>query len=65
MKKLKDCPFCGSDNIFIDSYDPYDGYQGNLTIFRIRCLHCDATFEKKTYDEIIKSWNRRAENENI
>lgn len=63
MKKLKNCPFCDSDNVYLDSYDPFDGYHRDFSRYRIRCLHCDAEIEKIHYDEVIEAWNRRA-NEN-
>ena len=37
MTELKKCPFCGSE-AEIESYDPYDGYQGDCTVWRVKCL---------------------------
>ena len=56
MEKLKPCPKCGSDVIFIDSV------MAKGWLFCIRCLACNYTsgFFKKTTDA-VDSWNRRVD----
>ena len=59
--ELKPCPFCGGSAIFY-SYDPFDGYQGNNTMYAVECTKCVATVKGIT-EEIAKSkWNRRTDN---
>lgn len=59
--ELKTCPFCGGKAIFY-SYDPFDGYQGNCTMYAVECTNCVATVKGVT-EEIAKSkWNKRANN---
>ena len=54
-KKLKPCPFCGSDAVFIDEYfeEP----------MRIQCTECcaemRAEFDECTGEGLIEQWNRR------
>lgn len=43
-KQLKPCPFCGG-NARIYVYDPFDGYQGNLTTYRVECTKCRANIK--------------------
>lgn len=59
--KLKPCLFCGSNAISIRDYDPFDGYQGNLTVYRVWCRNCGAQVEQKDVMDAIRVWNRRAE----
>ncbi len=59
--KLKPCPFCGGKAIFY-SYDPFDGFQGNWTMYVVKCTSCAATV-KGVKAEIVKStWNRGTDN---
>ena len=60
MTELKKCPFCGGE-ANIESYDPYDGYQGNFTVWRVQCYQCRALIQRKTREKAIADWNRRAE----
>lgn len=60
---LKPCPFCGSDKIHCFDYDPYDGYQGNLTSYIVRCRTCGVEVSRRTKVEAIAAWNRRVLNE--
>lgn len=64
MDELKPCPFCGSKNISIRLKDPFDGYQGNLTVHRVLCGNCGAQNERKGVLDAVEAWNRRADNEN-
>ena len=60
--ELKPCPFCGCTEINIYSYDPYDGYQGNLSTWKIQCLRCSANMERSKKNDVIEAWNRRVNN---
>lgn len=60
MSELKKCPFCGGEAKAI-SYDPYDGYQGYLTVWLIACKKCTAMLQRKTKEQAIEAWNRRTE----
>lgn len=60
--ELKPCPFCGG-NPMSYSYDPFDGYQGNLTKYAVRCLRCTAKISAATKEKAHEMWNRRADNE--
>ena len=60
MTELKKCPFCGGE-ANIESYDPYDGYQGDCTVWRVKCSECKVIIQKRTEKEAIEAWNRRAE----
>lgn len=57
---LKKCPFCGHDEINIFHFDPYDGYQGDLGRWKVRCTHCGVEISRKNRLEVIEAWNRRA-----
>lgn len=52
MAELKPCPFCGG-KAEIYSYDPYDGYQGNCAIWRVRCYRCGAFIQELTKERAI------------
>lgn len=60
--ELKPCPFCGGNPIFY-SYDPFDGYQGNLTKYAVACVKCTARINANTEEKAKAMWNRRADNE--
>lgn len=60
--KFKPCPFCGATPIFY-SYDPFDGYQGNNTMYAVACLKCSARISENTAEKAKEVWNRRADNE--
>lgn len=64
MDNLKPCPFCGGEKLYFHSYEPYYGYQGDLTAYRIVCASCGAKLERKEAEEAMKAWNRRADNDN-
>ncbi len=59
-KKLKPCPFCGSESIDMYCYDPYDGYQGNLSRWEICCMSCEVKLERVKREDAVNAWNRRA-----
>lgn len=61
MAELKPCPFCGSNQLDIFYYDPFDGYQGNCGSYVILCPRCRARVKYETKAEAIEAWNRRAE----
>ena len=60
--KLKSCPFCGGKARLFD-YDPFDGYQGDLRKYKVKCTMCEANIERHTLDGVMKVWNRRKNNE--
>ena len=61
--KLKPCPFCGGEATTY-SYDPFDGYQGNLTKYVISCTKCAANIETGSKVKSERMWNRRISDEN-
>lgn len=63
MDDLKPCPFCGCKSVSVVYYDPYDGYQGNLGVYRVLCHNCHAQIERDTKIKAIVQWNRRAGND--
>lgn len=53
-KTLKPCPFCGNDEISVDSNAMDDSW------FWIQCLECKASIgHKRTERGAVKAWNRR------
>lgn len=56
---LAECPFCAG-YAEEDDYDPFDGYQGNNTVYRVKCRKCGAEVCGSTYAEAVRKWNRRA-----
>ena len=58
MCKLKRCPFCGGEPI-ISKCDPYYGYQGDCTIYKIQCRKCGVTVRSSFRDTCINLWNHR------
>ena len=61
MDKLLPCPFCGGEATISDG-----GYSGEKFLARCRELSCPAAsgFIRKTHDEAVAAWNRRAQPEN-
>lgn len=57
--ELKPCPLCGCPNILLYAHDPYDGYQGNLTSYRVRCQLCGLMVSRLSIDEAVERWNKR------
>ena len=59
--KLKPCPFCGSENLSKGSRMFNFGED-----IHIQCMECGAKIQicmEYGWDELIKKWNRRAEDE--
>lgn len=56
--ELKPCPFCGGE-AYIENYDPYDGYQGDLSLWRIKCRKCKVEIERREKEKCAAAWNRR------
>ena len=65
MAELKPCPFCGFGIPLLYTYDPFDGYQGNCTRYKIVCGNCSAEIRRPTEADVIEAWNKRAENEEL
>lgn len=61
MAELKPCPFCGSHNVLLRHYDPYDGYHGDCGVWEAWCVICEANIERRQEEEAIEAWNRRAD----
>ncbi len=61
-KKLKPCPFCGSEAMIVNDWSV--GFQKEM--YTVECTNdeCTATINKmkETQDEVIKIWNRRVDN---
>lgn len=54
--KLKDCPFCGTEEEYLEIKDDGEGY------IIIRCCYCSARSDEFGSEECaIKAWNTRAE----
>lgn len=53
--ELKTCPFCSSKfvNILQLRDDP-------LFNFIAKCFYCNACIARKTREEVVEAWNRRA-----
>jgi Lar family restriction alleviation protein len=58
--EIKKCPFCGGSARFY-AYDPFDGYQGNLTTYRVECTKCRANIKNTNGVNAIEAWNRRVD----
>lgn len=56
---LAPCPFCAG-HAKKEEYDPYDGYQGRNTVYKVICRKCGATVKADSYDEAVRKWNQRA-----
>lgn len=55
MKKLKPCPFCGSDNLKLISYNSIAG-----VCKMVECMQCFAQVPSRaTKKEAIEAWNKR------
>ena len=58
---LKPCPLCGSEQVKVFEYDPYDGYQGDCSSTRVRCKECGITLTDRKKKVAIAKWNRRVD----
>ena len=61
--ELEPCPFCGCEAVDGYYHDPFDGYQGDCSRYRLRCQVCGVSLERKTKQEAIEAWNRRNDEE--
>ena len=68
MTKLKPCPFCGKEVSIADMGGFWTVTRGTEESTSCQCrvfmesdLYHDMESKKKTKDNLIKSWNRRAE----
>lgn len=58
MEELKPCPFCGSNNIYVDEYEHPCGQNR----FRVVCCDCMGQVDTGTWQikyDAIKAWNTR------
>lgn len=68
MDSLKNCPFCGHMAV---SVPVYSQKRNNCSLisetakvgYIVKCVKCRASMQGKRLNEVVKSWNRRA-NEN-
>lgn len=51
MSKLKPCPFCGSEHVYVSKI--------KKSVYRVECWCCGASIES-CIGEAIKWWNTRA-----
>ena len=65
--KLKPCPFCGSNDIELQSdFDKTKDPRKNCMTARVKCCNCFATSDTKdscggeTEQDAIDAWNKRA-----
>ena len=59
MSKLRECPFCGGENIYVDGYEHGAGLR-----WRIVCLGCMGMVDPGTIQQkyrAIEAWNLRAD----
>lgn len=59
-KKLKPCPFCGSEEVYVEEYEHHPG----VTRYRVLCAGCMAGVDTGTRQEpgwAVEDWNRRSE----
>ena len=55
---VEPCPFCGSENVKLDSGRD----KRNYTIYFGKCLDCGSMgHDSRSSDEATEAWNRRAE----
>lgn len=53
------CPLGIDHKIRVYNYDPCDGYQGNLSRWRIQC-ECGICLENENLEKLKGKWNTRA-----
>lgn len=58
MDELKYCPCCGSESA-LTTYQQYDGYQGEGTVYRVKCRSCGLSIEKTSEEAAVETWNNR------
>ncbi len=56
---IADCPFCAG-LAEKDEFDSFDGYQGDNTVYRVKCRKCGAEVCGSTYADAVRKWNSRA-----
>lgn len=56
--ELKQCPFCGEEDIIVYDLDLFGVHKG-ITRWFARCRFCGGTIERKSKEEVINAWNRR------
>jgi len=64
-EQLKPCPFCGKEDVeIVEIRNPDVWWDSNLRgehCFAIICTWCNATIKEENRGEVIKMWNRRAD----
>lgn len=58
--KAKNCPLCGCSEIHVEAYDPFDGYRGSLSMWRISCRECGCNVVGTSRKDVGEKWNKRA-----
>lgn len=66
-KKLENCPFCGKDDIHIDSYErndrPVCKWQCHISCWKCNCMVMKSAFywtQEEAEEDTIRLWNRRS-----
>lgn len=57
MEKLKPCPFCGSQKVYVIEHK----FHHLSNSYGVRCLHCKTESYQffDTQKEAVEAWNRR------
>ena len=55
---LDPCPCCGGRAEMI-AYQPYDGYVGEDTEYRVRCTACGLEISRDSAREAVEAWKKR------
>ena len=62
MSELKPCPFCGhkanKSDTWFPKKTPFDNPQ--RAYYTIKCCKCRAEMKGKNWTNLVKAWNRRA-----
>ncbi len=59
MRKIKPCPFCGSNNLGLNIVTTTESCEEY--VYKISCMKCFAVMENKFGIDMVECWNRRKE----